>query len=144
MTPAEIRDCVLAQHQQLMEISEALRDLMATNAQRDEIRQRLEDFASVVVMHHRTEELLLPTLLPTIDAWGAVRRTQMEELHQRDHAVFEELLSAALDKVMHISGNGLLRELLQHMGVHMAAEERAYMNERVLRDDVVAIDEFGG
>lgn len=94
--------------------------------------------------HNEAEEAALGPLLRSLDAWGPQRVEQMLEHHRAEHAALgRELheLTAVADPI--VAGREALR-LCEELRRHMAGEEREYLNARVLRDDLVAVDANAG
>jgi hemerythrin len=86
--------------------------------------------------HNQREEHLLRDLIPTVDAWGQMRAEIMTDEHVHEHNLLHRTLLGTPSELAGPDISQLLDRLIQHM----AREEEAFLNERVLRDDVVAID----
>jgi iron-sulfur cluster repair protein YtfE (RIC family) len=80
--------------------------------------------------HNAAEESVLDPLLRDADVWGPDRVAQMIEHH---HAERVPMRAATL-----------VQRLSRDIRAHMDGEERDYLNPRVLRDDVIALDASGG
>jgi hypothetical protein len=148
MKPSKIRDELLEQHRGLRSLIE--QTCLATERwscgdgpQRD-ARDCLICLADAVRKHNLREEELLQDVIPTVDPWGPVRAEIMKEEHVKEH---EDLYVALRDAAILTGAKQTARlvvELRERMLVHMAREERDFLNEDTLRDDDVSIDSIGG
>jgi hypothetical protein len=103
---------------------------------REALRGSIVQLADALRRHNLREEELLGGIIPTVDAWGPVRAEIMDHEHIAEH---KELYAALLGE-----DGQPVDALLDRVLDHMAREEAAFLNEDVLRDDVVVTDYFGG
>jgi hemerythrin-like domain-containing protein len=94
--------------------------------------------------HNAEEEQQLRPILLEADAFGEVRVEQMIDEHVAEHAQMvkalrEVVLIEAADQAARA-----VRPCLARIRRHLDAEEAGYLNERVIRDDLVTIDPTGG
>lgn len=85
--------------------------------------------------HNQFEEQLLRPVLREIDAFGDVRVERMIADHVGEHRTVREQL-----------GDGptaMLRNAIDHLRVHLQAEERYFLSSKVLRDDLVSVETGG-
>jgi hypothetical protein len=144
MTPSEVRSRILSDHERLRGDLEALEAAVSQALDRTStasLRMDTEAFLARLRAHMQWEESYLLPALREADAWGAERADALIRDHreQRDLLTFvdtrlrDEAEPAAL-LARNISNLiALLREDMRH-------EEAELLDERVLRDDVVAID----
>ncbi len=94
--------------------------------------------------HNEEEEVRLRPLLLAADSFGEVRVDRMVEDHLAEHAALRQALREAAD--MEVPDRAALAtlELVSRLRSHLDAEERQFLNDRVLRDDLVAVDSFIG
>lgn len=85
--------------------------------------------------HNRFEEQLLRPVLREIDAFGDVRIDRMIADHLGEHRAVREHLGEGPVAV--------LRAALDHLRVHLQAEERYFLSSKVLRDDLVTVESGG-
>lgn len=147
MTHSQIRTELLEQHAELRKMVDAARvcaDRASDGAKvTDDLVTAIRLLADALQRHNRREEQLLRKLIATVDAWGQARADLMTDEHVREHDALHGALLGMTRTPSEFAGAGMQLLLDQLLG-HMAREERAFLNERVLRDDVVAIDPFGG
>ena len=104
-----------------------------------ELATRLSRFAVLIASHNANEEAALRALLSTVDAFGPERVERMIGDHAAEHTAMRQMLVplGKLDPVPLAAGT---RHLIDVVRRHLEEEERSFLNPRVLRDDVVAID----
>ena len=148
MRPSQVRDRILSDHVALRgilaDLESLARDVLGgeyrmAGALRFEGEGLLEELSR----HMSWEERHLIPALQDADAWGEADAC-VDRLHE-DHAEQRALLSHALERLRDPSRPAALvaRNLLDLAAVirqDMEDEERFALSERVLRDDVIAID----
>ena len=94
--------------------------------------------------HNREEERLLRPILLEADSFGEVRVSQMAEDHMAEHAAIISALRdiALIDEPA--AAARALRPWLARLRQQLTTEERQFLNDRVVRDDVIAIDASDG
>jgi hypothetical protein len=145
MSPSEIRTRILQDHERLRHDLDQLEACAGElGADRGALERLRVDAAALITHldgHMRWEEWYLLPALREADAWGVERaarlasdhRAQRELLDFLNVRLHDETRPAALvaQDVAHLVG--LLRD-------DMREEEAEMLDERVLRDDVIAID----
>lgn len=103
----------------------------------------LSRLALLLASHNANEEAALRPLLSQTDAWGPDRVEEMIRDHVAEHAA----LRALIDPLKDLTDLPRLRaaslSLVAALREHLESEERAFLNRRVLRDDVVTSGEAG-
>ena len=146
MQPSEIRRHILADHRALREALGALGRL-ATEVVEGERRLvgplRLDSEALLRQLrdHMHWEDVNLRPALLEADAWGSERAARLDH----DHTEQRQLIEYALAQLNDHSRPAVLLarsmlDLAKLLRLDMADEEQTLLDERVLRDDVVAID----
>lgn len=85
--------------------------------------------------HNTFEEQLLRPVLLGHDAFAEVRIERMIEDHVGEHREMRRRL--------HSNETSVLRDVIETLRAHLDAEERYLLSARVLRDDVVTIEDAG-
>jgi hypothetical protein len=144
MKPSEIRQRILRDHRGLRNDLERLEALAAdVRAGRPcgALRVDAEALLAWLKGHMRWEESYLLPALREADAWGAERAERLLRDHREQRELLEFLNGRLQDEgqpaVLVVRDVTQLIELLRD---DMRAEEAELLDERVLRDDVVAID----
>jgi iron-sulfur cluster repair protein YtfE (RIC family) len=145
MKPSEVRARILSDHDRLREDLERLESLVgelaAGRTAPTAVRADSVALVARLYSHMRWEESYLLPALREADAWGAERAERL----MRDHREQRELLDF-LNARLHAQAQpeALLARDVQHLIVllrdDMREEEAELLDERVLRDDVVAVD----
>ncbi|MGO9834746.1 MAG: hemerythrin domain-containing protein [Polyangiaceae bacterium] len=147
MTLSQIRAELLQQHAELRRMVERARLCSepacddASMAQNRLSEMRL--LADAVQRHNRREEHLLRSLILTVDAWGRARAEVMTDEHVREHEALHRGLLATPCTPSEFANAGMDR-VLDALLSHLAHEEQAFLNDRVLCDDIVVADPFSG
>lgn len=145
----EIRIELLGQHATLRRMIEEIQGIIrrskdALGSELDsELRARVHEVAEALREHNVREDELLREILPTIDAWGSVRKEMMDEQHA-EHGQFTAALAAAETWIDPVRSRETVLATLARVVEHMDREEKAFLNETLLRDDAVVADQFSG
>src|SRR5207249_1617194 len=97
-----------------------------------------------LLAHMRWEELYLLPALREADSWGAERAARLIKDHRDQRELFRFLHSRLGDTEAWPVLAQRLSDLIALLRDDMAEEERDLLDERVLRDDIVAIDALTG
>lgn len=142
-TLKEIRTTLLQQHADIRACIEVTRRAVS-DAKLDDavLRDSLSRLADVVRMHNAAEEEALQKVLPTIDAWGAVRKDVMVAEHVNEHSeIYGALVGAGRLSPGETKVN--ISELLDKMSSHMDLEEKTFLGADLLTEDA-KVDGYGG
>jgi iron-sulfur cluster repair protein YtfE (RIC family) len=140
MDRGTIRNILLAQHQRIRDDIAACRQLstrfIAGESIAAELDAALAQLRSNFAEHNRTEtDLLLPLLLQASHGRGT-RGTRMAERmleeHAAEHAAFWERIGGPRREVAEN-----LPDLSEELEAHMAAEERTFLSQVILRADEI-------
>ena len=83
--------------------------------------------------HNQFEEKLLRPALLDGDAFAAIRIERLVEDHVNEHRAMRQKLAS--------SETVVLRDVIETLRAHLEAEERYLLTAKVLRDDLVQIDD---
>jgi len=149
MRPSEVRKRVLADHEELRGRLDRLERLrLAAAAESDDahaLRDEAESFLDRLAIHMGWEDLHLVPVLREADSWGEVRI----ERFAREHRAQRELLEYVL-RELHDRGRPepvvarRVLDLVALLRADMEDEESVFLDERILRDDPIALDLFAG
>jgi iron-sulfur cluster repair protein YtfE (RIC family) len=152
MRPSEIRARVLADHENLRA---SLVDLEALafaverprpgRTRVSKLRTESEAFLDRLARHMRWEEAYMIPALFEADSWGPQRVERLIE----DHREQRELLALILDRVRDANRPDAvvardIRALVGLLREDMREEDAEFLDDRVLRDDIVGIDVVAG
>ena len=149
MELSEVRERLLEQHRRLRAGIAKLLCWKAGDARGElEFCVALAELSDELARHNQEEERLLSAVVPTLDAWGPVRKQLMDEHHVGEHAAQlralrgladGELLQTGVDEAI-----ALAQRSLQKILDHLDYEERELLHPDLLRDDAYAIDMNAG
>jgi iron-sulfur cluster repair protein YtfE (RIC family) len=94
--------------------------------------------------HNLLEEHRLRPILLESDSFGEVRLSQMLEDHIAEHAAVAEGLRDVVLIEDPVRAACSIRACLNRLRNLLDREERQYLNDRVVRDDIVSIDPTSG
>ena len=145
MEPSKARKVLLFQHDELRHALEStlrICDLVTSGgaASARTLRDAIEKVSDLFALHNATEEALLAPLLREDYAWGQLRIDRMLEEHKAEHAEITAALS--MDGAL-ADAAARVRDAIEMIDAHMAAEERTFLARSVLRDTLVQVDDAG-
>jgi hypothetical protein len=136
---AETLEELLEQHrglERIMDRCDELADAAEAGAEVDgALARAVAQLRIGLDAHNRHEESILRPVLHAADAFGPVRIEQMIAEHVVEHAA----MRASLD-----SGSiAALRATLAALRAHLVDEERHFVTAKILRDDLVTVENGG-
>jgi hypothetical protein len=130
--PSDIRRALLEEHRRLrllLDEIEAVQHQLAAGAPvQAELAYALDQLRRALAAHNEHETRELETLLRDVDAWGPIRAELMLREHVAEHL---DLLDVFDVLAMH--------EAVARLRAHMDTEERTFLSERVLHDDLITV-----
>jgi len=149
MRPSEVRARVLEDHDGLrgqLERLEALAEGTGRGEREGEgMRRDARALLERLLIHMQWEERFLLPALREADAWGEERAERLLSDHREQRQLLDFILSrlrdAARPEPLVVTD---VVHLIAFLREDMVEEERDLLDERVLRDDVVAIDVEAG
>ena len=145
MKPSEVRSRVLSDHERLRRDLDRLGDLAGVirngHVALATLRADTEVLLARLEAHmHWEESYLLPTLREA-DAWGVERAEQLTRDHREQRELLDYLTRSLRDRAKPAAlVEREVRHLIGLLRDDMREEEAELLDERVLRDDVVAVD----
>ncbi len=139
MKPSEVRGELLSQHDAVRGRLDAARGAAGRwvrgEAPWSHVRDELARLSDELRAHNRCEERALTELIHLLDLRGPDRVRLSADEHAREHDALQEAL-LRIDRST-APGGGLreLERFSERLLAHMSSEERAFLNEAVLRDD---------
>lgn len=149
MRPSEVRTRVMADHEELRGRLDRLERLALAAAAGDdeptELRNEAEGFLDRLSIHMGWEDLHLVPVLREADSWGEVRIERFDKEHREQRELLEYVLRELHDRARPetVVARKVL-DLVALLRADMEEEESVFLDERILRDDPIAIDLFAG
>lgn len=148
MLPSEIRKKVLSQHREieemLKELSQGASELLQGTETADRVKRAAGALREILELHMTFEERYMVPAVHDADGFGPERTRHLHEEHAEQRAELDRLVGtihnaaapqAIADAVSHLAEE--LRKDIEH-------EERDYLGDDLLRDNVIPTDTFGG
>ena len=108
------------------------------------LRLALDELHRALARHNAREEELLRGTIRRVDAWGDVREMLMDTHHAGEHDGVMEALAYAIRAPDAEAAARLVLPVLERLLAHMDDEEQKILDPRVLTDELVNNDPFGG
>jgi hypothetical protein len=145
-SPAEVRELVLAQHQQLRRLLRSA--LTAAEARSRAPQARLMQFTWELerrfAAHLAFEERFMFPALSEADSWGPQRVALLTAEHAQQRQDLAALVALVAARSSALDICRALQSFCRALLADMEDEEAGYLNRELLRNDVVAIDQASG
>lgn len=142
-TNVALRQVLLSQHAHLRETiaraQQAARELLLKSGSVANLQAAVEALESELRAHLADEEALLEPVLATIDAWGPVRLGLLRAEHAHQRAILAVLSGPRAWPAASLVAQRTI-SLCADVLADMEAEEREFLDEKVLHDDLVLLD----
>jgi hemerythrin-like domain-containing protein len=139
LTPSKLLRELMTQHDELRRIMDRCEDLAdQLDSGRGDAGALTREIAALRVAfdaHNKFEEQLLRPVLREIDAFGDVRIERMFTDHVGEHRTMRLQLGDATTNA--------LRAAIDSLRVHLQAEESYFIASKVMRDDIVVVENGG-
>jgi hypothetical protein len=134
--PSKLLGELMSQHDMLRAIMDRCEELAdEVDIGKGDVRALTQEIAKLRIAfdaHNKFEEELLRPVLREIDAFGDVRIERMFSEHVGEHRSMRLQLGDATTNA--------LRSAIDSLRVHLQAEERYFLSSKVLRDDLVSVE----
>src|SRR5450759_3995168 len=128
MKPSEIRSELLAQHADLRAKIDEVRSVAERRCRGGDgdLHALLVRLTYAVRVHNARAEELMRSIFPTLDAWGPIRASVMQEEHVLEH---QELFAALVSAAERADGGApaSVLELAGKLVSHMDREEKVFL-----------------
>jgi hypothetical protein len=147
--PSELRERLLAQHSAIEGMIQQLeggvgRLRVGDRTQEGWLKLSVASLRDVLSQHMQLEERALIPMVRQTDGFGPIRAANLALDHHKqavENGTLIDEVTAAPDAETLVSRVKYLATVLRE---NMAREERLYVNDRLLRDDLVPLDAFEG
>jgi hypothetical protein len=153
LSPGEVRDTILAQHDRIRGLLSAIEDkairLLASPVpivrEREQTRELALHLCSVMTTHIALEDRILVRVLTEIDAWGLVRAERLRQEHA-EQLLLVQAYARELEAES-VTGTSLAMTataLVTLVSADMEHEESTVLHTSLLLDDASAYDVESG
>lgn len=148
LMPSEVRRKVLSQHreieQMLSELESGVDHLGDGEVDADQVKRAAYALRGILELHMNFEETYMVPAINEADGFGPER---VRHLHT-EHAEQRRELDRLVDQIREASSAadlaGSVSKLAQMLRADIEEEERDYVNDKLLRDNLIPSDTFGG
>ena len=148
LMPSEVRRKVLSQHreieQMLAELEAGVAQLGDGGVNAEQVKRAAYALRGILELHMNFEELHMVPAITEADGFGPERARHLHTEHQEQRKQLDHLVHAireanSIDDLA--QGVAKLSEMLRD---DIEEEEREYVTDRLLRDNIIPTDTFGG
>ena len=148
LMPSEVRRKVLSQHR---EIEQILAELEAGVAQlgdgavnSEQVKRAAYALRGILELHMNFEELHMVPAITEADGFGPERARHLHTEHQEQRKQLDHLVDA-IREANSVGDLALsVAKLAEMLRDDIEEEEREYVTDRLLRDNIIPTDTFGG
>lgn len=148
LMPSEIRRKVLSQHREI----ESMLAELETGAKRlglgqdvgEQVKRAAFALRGILELHLAFEETHMVPAITEADGFGPERARHIHAEHAEQRQYLDTLVHAILDAKSPADIQDGVHELASMLRADIEEEEADYVNEKLLRDDVIPTDTFGG
>lgn len=144
----KLRQELLQQHEQLKRLIRTAKLLSLRIARGGAVQGPAAKLSEVLRVLDRTlrahweyEEVVLPPILMTIDAWGPERVERMQLDHLAEHRALAGAIASASSAERPKTLAAATRAMADQLLAHIDDEEKYLLSRRVLTYDVVRVDQ---
>lgn len=148
LMPSEIRQKVLSQHR---EIEQILSELEAGVAQLGEgsveptqVKRAAYALRGILELHMNFEETYMAPAIEEADGFGPERVRHLHSEHAEQRQELDQLVDAIREASSTDDLAASVRRLADMLRSDIEQEERDYVTEKLLRDNIIPSDTFGG
>jgi acetoin utilization protein AcuB len=147
LRPSEVRERILAEHtvirSLLTKVDDLARDVIDGDLESDgPLREHARELYQTLLRHIELENMILAPALRESDSFGPEREHRLRSEHEQQRARLAGSLATLDDNVATAVARDV-RALIADLREDMMYEERALLNDDLLKDDVIAVDASG-
>lgn len=148
LMPSEVRRKVLSQHreieQMLSELETGVAHLGEGSVDAQQVKRAAYALRGILELHMNFEETYMVPAINDADGFGPERVRHLHAEHAEQRKELDRLVDAIREASSPddlASGVAKLAEMLR---IDIEEEEREYVTDKLLRDDIIPTDTFGG
>jgi iron-sulfur cluster repair protein YtfE (RIC family) len=148
LMPSEVRRKVLGQHreieQMLSELETGVARLCAGTVEAGQVKRAAYALRGILELHMNFEEAYLAPAIEEADGFGPERVRHLHAEHAEQRKELDRLVDAIQEAGSSddlVSGVTKLATMLR---IDIEEEEREYVTDKLLRDNIIPTDTFGG
>ncbi|MGB5808964.1 MAG: hemerythrin domain-containing protein [Polyangiales bacterium] len=148
LMPSEVRRRVLTQHREietmLAELEQGAAKLVEGGAIVEKVKRAAYALRGILELHLRFEERYMVPAISEADGFGPERARHLHSEHAEQRAHLDQLVHSILEAEAPEAIQGGVSKLAEMLRADIEEEEQHYVNDKLLRDDIIPTDTFGG
>jgi iron-sulfur cluster repair protein YtfE (RIC family) len=148
LMPSEVRRKVLSQHreieQMLSELETGVAQLGEGSVDAGQVKRAAYALRGILELHMNFEETYMVPAINEADGFGPERVRHLHSEHAEQRKELDRLVDGIREATSPddlVAGVTKLAEMLR---IDIEEEEREYVTDKLLRDDIIPTDTFGG
>lgn len=148
LMPSDVRRKVLTQHreieQMLSELEAGAKRLQEGHEEAARVKRAAYALRGILELHMTFEEAHMVPAINEADGFGPERARHLHTEHAEQREHLDRLVHAILDARAPAEIEKGVADLADILRKDIEQEEQEYVNEKLLRDDIIPTDTFGG
>ena len=148
LMPSEVRRKVLSQHreieQMLAELEAGVAHLGDGKVDADQVKRAAYALRGILELHMSFEETYMVPAINEADGFGPERVRHLHAEHAEQRQELDQLVDQIREASSHDDLTASVVKLAEMLRTDIEEEEREYVNDRLLRDNIIPTDTFGG
>ena len=148
LMPSEVRRKVLSQHreieQMLSELETGATQLAEGEVDAEQVKRAAYALRGILELHMNFEETHMAPAISEADGFGPERVRHLHSEHAQQRRELDRLVDQIREASSTVDLAASVARLADMLRNDIEEEEREYVNERLLRDNIIPSDTFGG
>ncbi|MGD8606223.1 MAG: hemerythrin domain-containing protein [Myxococcales bacterium] len=148
LMPSEVRRKVLSQHreieQMLSELESGVAKLGDGGVDANQVKRAAYALRGILELHMNFEELHMVPAITEADGFGPERARHLHTEHQEQRKQLDHLVDAIREASSVRDLAESVAKLAEMLRDDIEQEERDYVTDKLLRDNIMPTDTFGG
>jgi hypothetical protein len=148
LMPSEVRRKVLSQHreieQMLSELESGVAHLADGEVDADQVKRAAYALRGILELHMNFEETHMVPAINEADGFGPERVRHLHTEHAEQRRELDRLVDQIREASSELDLAGSVSKLADMLRADIEEEERDYVNDKLLRDNLIPSDTFGG
>jgi len=148
LMPSEVRRKVLSQHreieQMLSELETGVTQLGEGSVDAQQVKRAAYALRGILELHMNFEETHMVPAINDADGFGPERVRHLHAEHAEQRKELDRLVDAIREASSPDDLAAGVAKLAEMLRIDIEEEEREYVTDKLLRDDIIPTDTFGG
>lgn len=148
LMPSEIRGKVLSQHREieqiLSELEAGVAKLAEGSVEPAQVKRAAYALRGILELHMNFEETYMVPAIEEADGFGPERARHLHSEHAEQRQELDRLVDAIREASSTDDLAAIVTRLAEMLRSDIEQEERDYVTDKLLRDNIIPSDTFGG